>query len=460
MDILAALPLGAPSDESRVVAALRSAAASITAKCSAQLRRTAVGQWEVKIRVSNKGGAWRVVVSVPTGHEGGEDCVEIYREEPATEGSHMVYLSKDVSMVGALDGVSVLDPYPALELLQQKRLAARRHNTTYCYDFPAVFENALRDIWAARSAAGEPAAVPPSAKLVEVHELIPAPGAELTFRHKTPLVVSTRLMSENTVGVVAWVLTLRTPEYPQGRQVVAIANDITYASGAFGPAEDAMFRAATEYALDHKLPVVYLAANSGARVGLANEVKQCIKVAWTNPEEPSKGFKYLYLTPEDHASISKRAAAAGSGPAYKAKQVVERGEERWELTDIVGIEDGLGVECLSGSGAIAGIYARAFREGFTITLVSGRTVGIGAYLARLGRRCVQRADQPIILTGYAALNKLLGREVYTSHMQLGGPKVMGANGVSHHVVEDDLAGKISFFIIMICLLMRTTVIFE
>lgn len=64
----------------------------------------------------------------------------------------------------------------------------------------------------------------------------------------------------------------------------------------------------------------------------------------------------------------------------------------------------------------------------------------GAYLARLGRRCVQRADQPIILTGYAALNKLLGRQVYTSHMQLGGPRVMGNNGVSHFVVEDDLQG--------------------
>jgi acetyl-CoA carboxylase / biotin carboxylase 1 len=50
-------------------------------------------------------------------------------------------------------------------------------------------------------------------------------------------------------------------------------------------------------------------------------------------------------------------------------------------------------------------------------------VGIGAYLARLGRRVVQRADQPVILTGYAALNKLLGRDVYTSHLQLGGPKV-------------------------------------
>jgi len=56
-------------------------------------------------------------------------------------------------------------------------------------------------------------------------------------------------------------------------------------------------------------------------------------------------------------------------------------------------------------------WFRAWREGFTITLVSGRTVGIGAYLARLGRRCVQRVDQPIILTGYNALNKVLGRQV-------------------------------------------------
>ena len=63
------------------------------------------------------------------------------------------------------------------------------------------------------------------------------------------------------------------------------------------------------------------------------------------------------------------------------------GEQRWVVTDVVGLEEGLGVECLSGSGAIASAYARAFREGLTITLVSGRTVGIGAYLARLGRRC-------------------------------------------------------------------------
>lgn len=55
-------------------------------------------------------------------------------------------------------------------------------------------------------------------------------------------------------------------------------------------------------------------------------------------------------------------------------------------------------------------------------------------------RCIQRANQPIILTGFQALNKLLGRDVYSSHMQLGGPRVMGVNGISHHTVDDDLEG--------------------
>ena len=60
--------------------------------------------------------------------------------------------------------------------------------------------------------------------------------------------------------------------------MIAIANDITFSSGSFGPREDAVFHAATEHALAEKLPVVYLAANSGARVGLANEVRNCLQV--------------------------------------------------------------------------------------------------------------------------------------------------------------------------------------
>jgi acetyl-CoA carboxylase/biotin carboxylase 1 len=67
-------------------------------------------------------------------------------------------------------------------------------------------------------------------------------------------------------------------------------------------------------------------------------------------------------------------------------------------------------------------------------------LGIGAYLVRLGQRAVQIEGQPIILTGAPALNNLLGREVYTSNLQLGGTQIMYRNGVSHLTANDDFAG--------------------
>jgi acetyl-CoA carboxylase/biotin carboxylase 1 len=101
--------------------------------------------------------------------------------------------------------------------------------------------------------------------------------------------------------------------------------------------------------------------------------------------------------------------------------------------------DGIGVENLQGSGKIAGITSRAYNDIFTLTFVSGTSVGIGAYLVRLGQRAIQKGP-PILLTGEAALNKVLGKQVYTSNYQLGGTQIMYTNGVSHQTVENDLQG--------------------
>ena len=49
-------------------------------------------------------------------------------------------------------------------------------------------------------------------------------------------------------------------------------------------------------------------------------------------------------------------------------------------------------------------------------------------------------NSAIILTGYSALNKLLGREVYTSNTQLGGTQIMHNNGVTHATVPNDVEG--------------------
>ena len=65
---------------------------------------------------------------------------------------------------------------------------------------------------------------------------------------------------------------------------------------------------------------------------------------------------------------------------------------------------------------------------FLCPQVTCRAIGIGAYLVRLGQRVIQVSNSHIILTGAGALNKVLGKEVYSSNEQLGGIQIMHNNG--------------------------------
>ena len=49
-----------------------------------------------------------------------------------------------------------------------------------------------------------------------------------------------------------------------------------------------LFQRASELARQHKLPRIYLAANSGARIGLAEEIKHLFRVAWEDDADPNK----------------------------------------------------------------------------------------------------------------------------------------------------------------------------
>mmetsp|Transcript_10290 Transcript_10290/g.18784 ORF Transcript_10290/g.18784 Transcript_10290/m.18784 type:complete len:604 (+) Transcript_10290:3-1814(+) len=191
---------------------------------------------------------------------------------------------------------------------------------------------------------------------------------------------------------------------------------------------------APELARKEGLPRIFISANSGARIGLYEDLKPKFKVAWTNPDDPDKGFEYLYLDEADYKEIPEGAVVS--------HKIDVDGESRHVLEAIVGDEKvhGIGVENLRGSGMIAGETSRAYDEVFTLSYVTGRSVGIGAYLNRLGQRTIQMQNGPMILTGFSALNKLLGREVYTSQDQLGGPQVMFPNGISHDIVSNDREG--------------------
>jgi len=42
--------------------------------------------------------------------------------------------------------------------------------------------------------------------------------------------------------MVAWKMTLRTPQFPEGRDIIVIGNDITFLIGSFGPREDILYQ--------------------------------------------------------------------------------------------------------------------------------------------------------------------------------------------------------------------------
>jgi len=369
----------------------------------------------------------RFLLYNPTGHN---LKVESYVEstDPQTGIDRVLAVSQENQ--GSLHGKPVTMPYPVMDRNQRKRVLAQTMETTYVYDFLHIFTKQLQLRWRKYS---EDRLLGGFHRHKMPLQLVKSVELVLDFNSSTNtarLVPAKRPSGLNDVGIVVWRCTLFTPEYPGGRDVIIIANDITFKSGSFGPEEDLLFLSASRLARSERIPRIYLAANSGARIGVANEVRERMQPIWTDADAPSKGFQGI--------AMSKRHLDEIPGSVSASKEV---GSELVEVSDVLGTEHGIGVENLMGSGLIAGETSKAYDDTFTLTYVTARSVGIGAYLVRLGQRVIQKESaSPIILTGYSALNKVLGHEVYISNDQLGGTKIMHPNGITHTIVPDDAAG--------------------
>ncbi|PRT52762.1 Acetyl-CoA carboxylase [Wickerhamiella sorbophila] len=375
---------------------------------------------EVRIVISDKASGQQFPLRAFINNSSGFVVTSDLYTEVLTDSGEWVY--KTISgKPGPMHLRPVLSLYATKEDLELRRYQANEKGTTYVYDFPDLFREAFTTEW---DQSGQSA---PKDLFQCVELILDESGEKLTEVDREP--------GANNVGMVAWKCVAKTPAHPDGRQFLIVANDITYKIGSFGPQEDKVFAKVTELARQMGVPRIYVSANSGARIGVAEELVSKFRVSWRDEQDQSRGFDYLYLSPEDWQS-----AEQAPRPVVSCTRVVENGEERYKIDYIVGLEDGLGVECLKGSGLIAGLTSKAYQDIFTVTLVTCRSVGIGAYLVRLGQRAIQIEGKSILLTGFQAINKLLGREVYTSNDQLGGTKIMYRNGVSHLVAEDDYAG--------------------
>jgi acetyl-CoA carboxylase/biotin carboxylase 1 len=424
----------------KVSDAFRNLLKQFVASYGSRLQQLKVDEIVIKVGVGSPGGTRSHSLRITASSCSGE-YLRIYsffeKEDPIT--------GKPVEWMDVRTGEpQPLDKFSESKLAL-KRNAARTAGSTYAPEFLGMMKIELIKRWAAHNEKvdGLIAIKPKESSFLQRQvsdspdPLIPADvfdGRELILSKDGTISESTRAPGQNEIGMMGWRCTLRTPECPDGRDIVLIANDVTHQAGSFGVAEDIYFQKVSEYARVHGLPRIHIACNSGARVGLVEELKPYVKPKWVDEQNPSKGFEYLYLDEVDYNRFDKNVVIAKDvgGQKYAIEAIIGNG-----LKSTAG---GIGVENLRGSGLIAGETSRAYNEIFTLSYITGRSVGIGAYLNRLAQRTIQMVNGPIILTGYGALNKLLGKSVYTSQDQLGGPQVMIPNGISHQLVQNDAEG--------------------
>lgn len=429
------------ASEEVTVEFLASVVRKLARRYANKINNLGVAELEIAIPVSAKGEVtnYRFVCTTPTREV---LSVDLYKTVQESDGSSRFEFVTDLSFGNtgayhALHGKPTHEPYPTISPLRRQRERAWAADTLYVYDFPDIMKKAIAKIWfrhiAEEQGAGTQVTLPEhyfTATELVVDNSTSPPSLKEVHRDA----------GENDIGMVAWVIRFKTVEYPEGREIVVISNDISHSVGTFGVKESTLFDLASKYARVRTIPRIYFSANSGARIGLAEELRSKFQIAWVN-NDLSKGMDYIYISEADNKEL---------GESVITERTEVEGEVRYVIKGIVGQGESMGVENLSQSGLIAGETALSYAQNYTLTIVTGRSVGIGAYLARLGQRVIQKkaVAAPILLTGYGALNKLLGRRVYRSNAQLGGIDIMYNNGVTHLVCDNDLHGVIQMLTLL------------
>lgn len=161
---------------------------------------------------------------------------------------------------GPWDGMPINTPYPVTQPFEKQRAEAMlASDTLYVYDWPILFEGAIEKQWLEYKVGSSVESSQLNNMDISLSSIIPKDMIkfeELVVCNKSGEVLSKynaqdindgvlhpmiRDAGLNIAGMVAWLVTMKTPDYPDGRSFVLIANDITNFAGSFGTKEDYYF---------------------------------------------------------------------------------------------------------------------------------------------------------------------------------------------------------------------------
>ena len=171
--------------------------------------------------------AIRLFASNPTGYV---QVMNTYVEAASESGGERVFMlisGTKASLASAgdssWDGLDVNTPYPLTRPFDAQRKAAlQSSDTVYCYDLPALFEAAVEKQWLEASSKRGIEASRPLMVMYTKELVVQKRGGDLSgawtmkdfLNGDLELTSVNRRAGLNDVGMVAWVVTLKTVEYP------------------------------------------------------------------------------------------------------------------------------------------------------------------------------------------------------------------------------------------------------
>lgn len=224
--------------------------------------------------------------SIPSLHNG----VDTTNDVPTSQMFN--YCHPPMSQKGfSYDGRPVCTPHPLAGPLDEKRARAAEQHTIYIYDFLVskfkmiylflmlifcgivqdLFEEAIKKQWrtcpkyfvpsfrgdqttSTQDLGAESPITSGSTKNSDMSHpttFLPArvlESVELKLDNEGKVEEIYREPGSNECGMVAWSIVMRTPEFPRGRRIILIGNDVTYQAGSFGVQEDCLFQKVSEVA--------------------------------------------------------------------------------------------------------------------------------------------------------------------------------------------------------------------
>ena len=190
-----------------------------------RLLNLSVDEIELRFRVGSELTPVRIMGTSMSGNWLKVDAYREYLEPISGRAEQFCLLGQN-----GQDEACFFEPYPSAGPLQNKRAVARAIGTTYIYDFIGLIEKAMLSAWRKQIASIGSGAVPQAFFQAE----------EAVYDEKTKELTWTKdsVPGVNKIAMVAWRCTMKTCEYPEGREVVFVGNDCTFMSGSFGVKED------------------------------------------------------------------------------------------------------------------------------------------------------------------------------------------------------------------------------